>query len=247
MLGSPASLVPVTSTRQISHSLSHVRLTTSLTVTGHPTLPETHAPPTEHSGRPPARGAHSPCRHGPLEPVCITSLQDWCFPGGLHCLPRHTHSNRTSVALKSDRQQVCDRIFLSHWSTPGIVGSVRLLARSTANNKLPYWAIDPLVCVIVPCPARLHRGPQYLHALPCRIDRCLPTARVHTYDILHDHSFHPVTQSASPPSAVDDSFLRLACPVVPHAWPVVCDMHWRGTGQKERPANIKVWSTAGPP
>lgn len=128
-----------------------------------------------------------------------------------------------------------------------LVGSVRLLDKSTANNKLPYWAIDRSVCVIVRCPAPLHRGPQYLHALPCRIDRCLPTDRVHTYDILDDHSFQPVTQSPSPASAVDDPFLRLACAVVPHAWPVVCDMHWRGTGQKERPANIKVWSTAGPP
>lgn len=246
MLASPASLVPVTSTRQISHSLSHVRLTISLTVAGHRTLPETHAPPTEHSGRPPARGAHSPCPHRPLEPVCITSLQNWCFPGD-YTVFLDTPTQTGHLSHYRVTGNGCDRIALSHWPTPGIVGSVRLLARSTANNKLPYWAIDPPVCVIVPCPARLHRGPQYLHALPCRIDRCLPTARVHTYDILHDHSFHPVTQSASPPSAVDDSFLRLACPVVPHAWPVVCDMHWRGTGQKERPANIKVWSTAGPP
>lgn len=82
---------------------------------------------------------------------------------------------------------------------------------------------------------------------PAELIGACPLPRVHTYDILHNHSSHPVAQSASPSSAADDSFLRLACPVVPHAWPVVCDMHWRGTGQNEHPANIKVGSTAGPP
>lgn len=102
MPGSPASLAPVTSTRQISHSLSHVRLTTSLTVTGHAGHGTTARDPrtTHGAQRPPTR----PGRLLPLSSrttgACVYHQSTrLVLSEGLHRLPRHTHANRTSVAL----------------------------------------------------------------------------------------------------------------------------------------------------
>lgn len=135
----------VTSTRQISHSLScstEDDILDCYRVTVLPTDPRTiygaQRPPT-HPGRPLSfvRVDHWGLR--------VITSQSWC-------LPRESTvfvDAYTRTGLLSHHRATrsgCERIASSHYSsTPGLVGSLRLLDKSTANNKLPYWAIDPSV------------------------------------------------------------------------------------------------------